>query len=118
MENKKISLSFGIVVIAFLAIFYILIKDFNTRRLNDYKEYAATITNIINQKNNKIRVLYSRLVVEQKANEDLKNTLAETRNSLDALSKKLAQPAVVAVVPVNAPASATATVTAPAVAAK
>ena len=116
MENKKISLSFGIVVIAFLVIFYILIKDFNTRRLNDFKEYAASITNVVNQKNNKLRVLYNRLVAVQKENQDLKNTLSETRNSLDMLSKKLAQPAAVVAVPASQPVPATATT--PAVATK
>lgn len=102
MENKKIGLSFGIVAVAFLVIIYMLVKDFNNRRANDYADYVASITNLVKQKNDKIKIIARRLAVEQKENEDLKNTLADTRNNLDALSKKLAQSAA----PVVAPASA------------
>jgi septal ring factor EnvC (AmiA/AmiB activator) len=102
VENKKIGLSFGIVVIAFLVVFYILFKDFNNSRVNDFKDYIANITSIVKQKNNKIRILAYQLAVEQKENEDLRNTLADTRNDLDSISKKIAQQ-----VPVAVPATAT-----------
>ena len=109
MENKKISLSFGIVVIAFLVVFYILLKDFNNKRVNDYKEYIASITNIVKAKNNKIRILSNQLAEEIKVIQDLKNTLADTRNELETLSNKLAQQAPVLVhanVPPAEPAAA------------
>ncbi len=109
MENKKINLSFCIVVITFLVIFYILLKGFNNIRVNDFKEYTVNIAKVVSIENNRIRILAYRLAVQQKENEDLKNTLAETRNSLEALSKKLILPA-----PVAAPASVPAPVTVPA----
>jgi len=91
VENKKIDLLFGLVVIAFLLVTFLLIKDFKAQRAIDYKEYTATIANIVRQKNDKIKILFSRLMIEVKENEDLRNTLAETRNSLDTLSKRLVQ---------------------------
>ena len=93
MENKKIDVLFGVVVIAFLLVAIILIKEFNAKRANNYKEYAATIANIVKMKNDRIIILANRLAVAEKENVDLKNTLALTRNDLDALSKKIAQPA-------------------------
>lgn len=107
MENKKIDVLFGIVVIAFLVVTIVLLQDFKYKRANDFKGYAATLTSIVKQKNNKIIVLANRLRALQKENMDLKNTLAETRNDLDSLSKKLVQPAPAAA-PVAAPAPATA----------
>ena len=98
MQNKKIDPLFGITVIVFLVLMIILIKDFNAKRASDYKEYSADIANIVRMKNNKIRVLSSELIVKQSENADLENTLSQTRNDLDALSKKLAQPVVVTTV--------------------
>jgi len=92
VENKKIDTLFGLVVIAFLVVFIFLMDDINAKRANNLREYTATVTNIINLKNNKIRVLSYQLEEKQKENNDLKNTLADTRNSLESLSKKLAQP--------------------------
>ena len=109
MESKKIDVLFGVVIIVFLVVVMVLIKDFNVKRSNDAKEYAAIIANIANQKNNKISILTNKLEMVQKENEDLRNTLAETRNSLEGLTKKLTQPA-----PVEVPAA----VPAPAAAAK
>ncbi len=114
VETRKIDVLFGLAVIGFLVVTIILIKDFNYERSNDLKEYQATLTNIVMQKNNKIKLLANRLMMEQKENEDLKNTLSETRNDLEALSKKLAQPAPVAV---SAPVVSAPAVSAPAVSA-
>ena len=108
MENNKINLSFGIVVIAFLVIFYILINNFNARRIHDFKDYAHAISNVVKEKNTKIQILSYRLAAEQKQNEDLKKTLTDTRNDLESLTKKLAQPAPVAA-PASAPAPAAVT---------
>ena len=93
MENKKINVSFYLAVIFFLVLFIILIKDFKAQRANDFKRYAADITNIVNRDNYEIKILFNQLAVGKKENADLKNTLADTRNALDALSKRLAQPA-------------------------
>ena len=108
MENKKINVLFYLLVIFFFAVFAILITDLNAKRAVEFKEYAVSITKIVKQKNNKISILYRLLLAKEKENEDLKNTLAETRNDLDALSKKLALP-VTAATPASAPAPAGAT---------
>lgn len=109
MENKKINFSFIIVAITFLLIFYIMISDYNSRRINEFKNYANNITNIIHQKNYRLKILAYQLARERKENQDLKNTLSETRNALDVLSKKLAQQAQAPVaIPVTAPAPASA----------
>jgi len=92
VENKKINLSFYLVTIAFLVLIIVLLKDFKRLRANDFKEYAATVMNIINRDNFKIRILSNQLAVEERENADLKNTLTETRNALDNLSKKLVSP--------------------------
>lgn len=107
VENKKTDVLAILVVLAFFAVIILLVKDSNSRRLNDFKQYSATLSNIVNRKNDKIRMLYSELMVKQKENEDLKNTLTETRNDLDGLSRKLAQPAPAAA-PASAPAAANA----------
>lgn len=106
VETKKVDILFGVVVIAFLAVTFILIKEINYRRTNDFKEYSDTLSYIVKQKNNKIKVLAHELLSEQKNNQDLKNTLEDTRNSLDALTKKLAQQASAPVAP-TAPAGVT-----------
>ena len=93
VEPKKINLLFYLVVLFFLAVIFILIRDLNAKRAIEFKEYSVSITNVVKQKNNKIMVLYKLLVAKEKENEDLKNTLAETRNGLAAISNKLAQPA-------------------------
>jgi len=105
VENKKINVTFYLVVMVFLVFILILIKDFKLQKANEFKEYAATITNIVKRDNYRLRMLSRMLVAQEKENADLKNTLADTRNSLDALSKKLAQPTPVAV-PAASPAAA------------
>jgi septal ring factor EnvC (AmiA/AmiB activator) len=92
VENKKINLVFNLVVIFFLALTFILIRDLNANRSIDYKEYSAMISKIVRDKNTKIRVLYNELQAQQQENEQLKNTLAVTRNGLNALSKNIVQP--------------------------
>jgi len=89
VENKKINVPFYLVVIFFLVFIIILIKDFKAQRANDYKKYKAVVASIVRMENGRIRIL-------AQENADLKNTLADTRNALDTLSKKLAQPAPVA----------------------
>ncbi len=86
MENKKINVPFYLVVIFFLALIIILIKDFKAQRAIDFKVYKAVVAHILRIENGRINILV-------KENADLKNALADTKNTLDALSKRLAQPA-------------------------
>ena len=90
VENKKIDVLFGLVVIAFLSVTILLIKEFKSQ--SDYKEYTSDLTAIIIQKNDRVRILSTRLANVEKENQDLRNTLTETRNSLDSLGKKLVEP--------------------------
>ena len=107
METKKTSVLFGVVVIAFLLVISILIKNFNVKRVNDFKAYAATLTKIVSLNNDRVRVLSDQLAAIERENEDLRGTLTNTRNDLDTLSKKLAQ-----AYPVRAPNTAPVTVAA------
>ncbi len=88
---------FSVAVIVFFVVTIILIRDFNIKRTNDYKAYSAAILNIVQQKNNTIRVLSNLLAEKEKENANLKDSLSDTRNTIDALSKRLAHPAPVAV---------------------
>lgn len=108
MENKKIDVLFGLTVIAFLVVTFILINEFNSRRAEDYKDYIGTVTNLVKLKNEKIRVLARHLAEDQKVIQDLRNTLANTRDELDTLNKKFVQqaPAAAAQAPVAPPAVA------------
>ena len=108
MENKKIDVLFVIVLVAFVAVTFILIKDFNAKRANDFKEYSTIVSTIVRSKDEKIRELVNLLGQKEKENQDLKNTLTETRNDLDNLSKKLSPttPAVPVAAPVVAPVAA------------
>ena len=105
MENKRINIVFCMVVLFFLALTFILIRDLNAKRVNDYQQYVVTISQIVKHKNDKIRELYRLLAAEQKVNADMNNTLAQTRNDLDALTKKLSQPPTPVAAPAVAPAA-------------
>ena len=108
MANKTIDILFVVVVITFLAVTLILMKDYNEQSANDFKDHTATLTNIVRQKNDKIKSISEQLMTEVKQNEDLRNTLTETRNSLESLSKKLTQPAVPVVAAPAVPVAASA----------
>lgn len=107
METKKTSVLFGVVVIGFLLVISVLIKNFNVKRVNDFKAYASTITKIVVLNNDRIKILSDQLAALERENDDLRGTLTNTRNDLDTLSKKLAQASPV-IVPTNLPATATA----------
>jgi signal transduction histidine kinase len=92
VENKKINVLFYLVVVFFLALIFILLKDLNAQRAYDYKVYRNVVANVVRMENDRIRIL-------AKENADLKNVLAETRNALDIVNKRLAQPAPVAARP-------------------
>ena len=102
------NLLFNLVVIFFLALTFILIRDLNANRAVDSKVYLISIGKIVREKNTKIKVLYNLLVAKEQENADLKNTLAETRNELEALSKKLGQSAPAAVAAITQAATAVA----------
>lgn len=93
MDIKRINVLFTVTVATFLVVTIILIKAFNDKRINDSNEFKATITNIVSVKNHKIKTLAKLLAEKEKENIDLRNTLTETRNSLELLSKRLDQPA-------------------------
>ena len=113
LEAKKANVLFYSTVIIFLTLVVVLIKNFDLRRANDYKEYVVILTNVVNRDNDKIRFLYGQLVAQQKVliaqqkeNDGLRNVLTETRNDLDALSNKFAKPIATAA-PDSIPAPAT-----------
>lgn len=95
MNNKRIDLIFAILVIAFLIVAIMLISETNARRIKGYEQSTIAINNIVRQKNSKIKSLYTQLVLAEQENTDLKNTLSDTRNALESLSKKLAQPVLI-----------------------
>jgi 5-bromo-4-chloroindolyl phosphate hydrolysis protein len=93
VENQKINVLFYTSVIIFLAVCMILIKEFNVRRANDFKEYTYSVVTIVKRDNDRMKALYNELAAEQKENEYLRSTLTDTRNALDNIGKKLSQPA-------------------------
>ena len=88
-DQKKINTIFGVVVIAFLAVSVVIINDFDQKRLNDEKESVASLVNLVHLKNNKIIMLSKQLAQKQKDYDSLQKTLMDTRNNLEALSKKM-----------------------------
>ena len=94
------------VVLFFLALTFILIRDLNAKRANDYQDFSVIIAKIVREKNDKIRELSRELIAKQNENAALNNTLAQTRNDLDGLTKKLSQPPTPPALPVSAPAPA------------
>jgi len=88
-DQKKINTIFGVVVIAFLAVSVVIINDFDQKRLNDEKESVASLVNLVHLKNNKIIMLSRQLAQKQKDYDSLQKTLMDTRNNLEALSKKM-----------------------------
>jgi len=115
VEHKKIDVLFGIFIVGFMAVTFLMFKELNNKRTSDLKEYSNVISNIVKQKNDKIRFFYAQLVEKQnellakeKENDDLKKTLTDTRNSLESITKRLTQPATApAVVPAAQAAPAT-----------
>ena len=105
MENRKINLLFVTSVLAFFAVLIILVKEFDSKRNSDFKQYSSIISKIVRQKNDKIRELAGQLSLKEKENADLKNTLSDARNALDTVSKKLAQPIAPAAPAAPAPAT-------------
>jgi len=88
-DQTKISKEFGVVVIALLVVAMVMINNSDQRKLNDQKEYAAVLVNLIHNKNNKIIILAKQLAQKQKDYDNLQKVLVDTRNNLEALSKKM-----------------------------
>ena len=100
MENKKIDTVFGLWVIVFLAVAILVTNDGNTRRVNDQKDHEAAMSNLLQRKNDKIKMLSVQLAAKEKETENLQKALTNAKNDLEALTKKLAE-----VSPVPAPAA-------------
>ncbi|MBF0510920.1 MAG: hypothetical protein HQL13_01185 [Candidatus Omnitrophica bacterium] len=92
MENKKVNVSVGIIVIVLLLLFCVLSNVFYSSKVSTLKEYTAVMAQLIKENINTIKSLSDKLAVKEKENQDLKNTLANTRNALEALSNKFAKP--------------------------
>ncbi len=100
-NKKKIDTVFGLVAIAVLAVAILVMNDSNTRLANDQKDHDATISHLLQQKNEKIKMLSVQLAAKEKESENLQKALTNAKNDLEALTKKLAEAS-----PVPAPASA------------
>ena len=88
-DQKKIGDVFGVVVIAFLVVTMVIMNNFNNKKFNDEKEYMAGLASLVQLKNNKIILLSKQLAQKQKDYDSLQKTLIDTRNNLEALSKKM-----------------------------
>ena len=104
MNNRRINELFGAVVVVFIVAFIMMIRNLDVQRINDFKVYTTTVNSIVKGKNSVIMALSKRLAVKNRENEDLKNTLSDTRNDLESISKKLTEPVPVAA-SVSVPAS-------------
>ena len=102
-NKKKIDTVFGLVAVAVLAVAILVMNDSNTRLANDQKDHDATIGNLLQRKNDKIKMLSVQLAAKQKESENLQKALTSAKNDLEALTKKLAEAS-----PVPAPAPAAA----------
>jgi len=105
---KKNEIIFTVVLLAVLGVAVVLFMNFTARVKGNFDEYSANLTNMAKWRDSKIESLSMQLALEEKENKSLRNTLAETRNALENLSKKLIQPEPVAAAPVSTlPASVT-----------
>ena len=86
----KIDPLFGLFIIVFVAADLVLIKDFEIQKTNDLKSFSNSIAGIVKGKNDVINNLSSQLVLQENENQDLRNTLSDTRNKLELLTKNLA----------------------------
>ena len=100
-NKKKVDTVFGLVVIVVLAVAVLVMNDSNTRRTNDQKDQDAAMSNLLQRRNDKIKILSVQLAAKQKESENLQEALTNAKNDLEALTKKLAE-----ATPVPAPAAA------------
>ncbi len=89
VEHKKVNILFVLLLVFFLAVTYILIRDLNENRAADYKDFTVTLAKIVRQKNTHIRDLSQQMMALRQENADLKDTLAQTKSAIDNLSQKL-----------------------------
>ena len=108
----KPNVLFYTTLVIFLILTFVMVEYSNFKRANDYQKYLVILSNVVTRDNDKMKYLYGQLVAQhnalmmlQKENEGLRDALTETRNGLDALSKKFAQP--LAMAPEGVPASST-----------
>ena len=100
---KKNDILFVAIAIILLTVTIFLFKGFTSQIISDFDNYSVTITNITKLKSVKIQSLSDQLAAKEKENQDLRNTLADTRNQLENLTKKLTLPTAAGVA-VSAPA--------------
>jgi len=100
-NKKKIDTVFGLVVVAVFAVTILVMNDSNTRRANDQKDREAAMSRLLQQKNEKIKMLSVQLTAKEKEAENFQKALTNAKNDLEALTKKLAEAN-----PVPAPAAA------------
>ena len=101
MDLKRMVIMVGVNIVFILCMLVVFFKVINAIKADDLKYYSISIDKVIKQKDGVIRDLYNRLMIEDKENQDMKNTLSNTRNALESLSNKFIQPSAgpVAVLP-------------------
>ncbi len=90
-NKKKVDTVFGLVVIVVLAVAVLVMNDSNTRRTNDQKDQDAAMSNLLQRRNDKIKILSVQLAAKQKESENLQEALTSAKKDLEAVSKKLAE---------------------------
>ncbi len=91
VENKKIDTVFGLGMIAFLAVAVFVIGNINAGMVSDQKDYEAAISNLLQRKNEKIKMLSVQLAAKEKEAENLQEALTSAKKDLEAISKKLSE---------------------------
>jgi len=89
VDNKKISVLLGLAAGAVIIAAFMMLRDFDAHRSSDFKAYSVAFESIVKGKNLVIQNLSVQLSRKEAENKDLRNTLSETRNALESLSKKI-----------------------------
>lgn len=99
MENKQnINTVFGLVVIVFLAALVLIGGNLNSKKVNESNDQIA-MSNLLKQRNVKIRILSQQLADKQKETDSIKKDLINAKNDLEAANKKMAAAAAVLSIP-------------------
>ncbi len=91
MEHRRIDTIFGLAVIAFLAIIILVTNNFNSKRLSDQKDHEAAMSNLVQRKNDKIKLIASQLIAKQQELDSVQQTLANTKSDLDIVNRRLTE---------------------------
>ncbi len=90
-NKKKIDTVFGLGVIVFLVVAVFVIGNINAGMVSDQKDYEAAMSNLLQRKNEKIRMLSVQLAAKEKEAENLQEALTSAKNDLEAVSKRLTE---------------------------